>query len=82
MAEHNIKNLLTNIALDMTPDILCNGEYKAAGGRISINENSDIAYSKIYVRSELSDFLFSNTFLDTSDTVQHEFGSIYEVNGE
>jgi hypothetical protein len=36
----------------------------------------------IYNRNQFEDYLFSNTKLDTPSSTCHEFGMIYEENGE
>lgn len=80
--EYKIKRFLTDIALGMTPAKVWNGIYDATGGFLIVKENGDILCYHIYNRNKFEDYLFANTKLETPSSTRHEFGEIYEINGE
>jgi len=80
--EYKIKRFLTDIALGMMPSKVWTGKYDATGGYLIVKENGDILCYHIYNRNEFEDYLLSNTKLDTASSSRHEFGKIYEENGE
>lgn len=80
--EYKIKKFLTDTALGMTPAKVWNGEYDATGGYLIVKENGDIICYHIYDKNKFEDYLMANTILDTPSTSRHNFGKIYEVNGE
>lgn len=80
--EYKIKRFLTDVALGMMPSQVWSGEYDATGGYLIVKENGDILCYHIYNRNEFENYLLNNTKLDTASSSRHEFGEIYEVNGE
>ncbi len=80
--EYKIKRFLTDIALGMMPSKVWTGQYDATGGYLIIKENGDVLCYHIYNRNEFEDYLFNNTKLDTASSSRHDFGTIYEENGE
>jgi len=80
--EYKIKRFLTDIALGMMPSKVWTGEYDATGGYLIIKENGDVLCYHIYNRNEFENYLFNNTKLDTASSNRHDFGSVYEENGE
>ncbi len=80
--EYKIKRFLTDVALGMMPSKVWTGKYDATGGYLIVKENGDILCYHIYNRNEFEDYLFSNTKLDTASSLRHEFGKIYEENGQ
>lgn len=80
--EYKIKRFLTDIALGMMPSKVWTGQYDATGGYLIVKENGDILCYHIYNRNEFENYLFNNTKLDTASSSRHDFGSVYEENGE
>lgn len=79
---YKIKRFLTDIALGMMPSKVWTGELDATGGYLVVKENGDILCYHIYNRNEFEDYLFTNTKLETASSTRHEFGTIYEKNGQ
>ncbi|MEY4860614.1 MAG: hypothetical protein RL059_313 [Bacteroidota bacterium] len=80
--EYKIKRLLTDIALGMTPSKVWSGIYDATGGYLIVKENGEVLCYHIYNRNHFEDYLFNNTKLDTASSARHEFGNLYEKNGQ
>jgi hypothetical protein len=80
--EYKVKRFLTDIALGMMPSKVWTGQYDATGGYLIIKENGDVLCYHIYNRNEFEDYLFNNTKLDTASSSRHDFGTVYEENGE
>lgn len=80
--DYKIKRFLTDVALGMTPSKVWTGIYDATGGYLIVKENGDVLCYHIYNRNQFEDYLFTNTKLETASSTRHEFGKIYEKNGE
>lgn len=80
--EYKIKRFLTDVALGMTPSKVWTGIYDATGGYLIVKENGDVLCYHIYNRNQFEDYLFANTKLETASSTRHEFGKIYEDNGQ
>ena len=80
--DYKIKRFLTDVALGMTPSKVWNGIYDATGGYLIVKENGDVLCYHIYNRNQFEDYLFQNTKLETASSTRHEFGKIYEKNGQ
>lgn len=80
--EYKIKRFLTDVALGMMPSVVWTGQYDATGGYLIVKENGDVLCYHIYNKNEFEDYLFNNTKLDTASSTRHEFGTIYEENGQ
>lgn len=78
---HNVKEMLTNIALGMVPNTLWIGDIDATGGFIIVKEDGDVVCYHIYNRNEFKNYIFAATRFDTPSQSKHGFGSIYEENG-
>lgn len=79
---YKIKRLLTDIALGMMPSRVWSGELEATGGYLVIREDGEVVSYHIYNRNDFEDYLLNNTKLETASTTRHEFGSIYESEGQ
>lgn len=79
---HNVKELLTNIALGMVPNTLWTGDYEATGGFIIVKEDGDVVCYHIYNRNSFKNYIFAATRFDTPSQSKHGFGKIYEEDGE
>jgi len=80
--EYKIKHCLTDIALGMMPSKVWSGVYDATGGYLIVKETGEVLCYHIYNRNEFENYLFANTKLDTASSTRHEFGKIYEENGQ
>ena len=80
--EYKVKNLLTDIALGMTPGTVWQGRYDATGGYIIVKEDGELLCFHIYNRNDFQDYLLENTKLDTPSTTKYKFGEIYRDNGK
>lgn len=78
---YKIKRFLTDIALGMMPSKVWSGELDATGGYLVVKENGEVLCYHIYNRNEFEDYLFTNTKFETASSSRHEFGKIYEDNG-
>lgn len=76
--EYKIKNMLTDIALGMTPQKVWTGQYDATGGYIVVKEDGDIICYHIYNRTEFQNYLLNQTLLDTPSSGRYKFGEIYK----
>lgn len=79
---YKIKRFLTDIALGMMPGKVWNGTYDATGGYLIVKEDGDILCYHIYNKNEFEDYLFNNTKFDTASSKRHQFGYVYNDNGE
>jgi len=80
--EYKIKNLLTDIALGMTPKKPWNGIYDANGGYIVVKSDGEVLCYHIYNRNEFQQYLFDNTRFDTPSSSRHEFGVVFKEDGK
>ncbi|MEY4126806.1 MAG: hypothetical protein RL737_995 [Bacteroidota bacterium] len=80
--EYKIKRLLTDIALGMTPSKVWSGIYDATGGYLIVKENGDILCYHIYNRNHFENYLYNNTKLETASSSRHDYGYLYEANGQ
>lgn len=79
---YKIKRFLTDIALGMMPSKVWTGELDATGGYLVVKETGEVLCYHIYNRNEFEDYLFTNTKLETASSTRHEFGKVYEENGQ
>ncbi|MCM1308367.1 MAG: HpaII family restriction endonuclease [Butyrivibrio sp.] len=79
---HNVKEMLTNIALGMVPNTMWIGNYEATGGFIIVKEDGNVVCYHIYNRNSFKNYIFAATRFDTPSQSKHGFGKIYEENGE
>ncbi len=79
---YKIKRFLTDIALGMMPSKVWTGEIDATGGYLVVKDDGDILCYHIYNRNEFEDYLFTNTKLETASSTRHEFGIVYEQDGQ
>lgn len=79
---YKFKRFLTDTALGMMPSKVWTGELDATGGYLVVKENGDVLCYHIYNQNEFEDYLFTNTKLETASSNRHEFGKVYEENGQ
>ena len=82
MYEYKVKQFLLAFALGMTASKAWQGKFNANGGFIVVKEDGDIVCYHFFDRNDLEDYLFYNTRFETPSTTRHNFGNIYEVDGE
>ena len=80
--KYKMKQLLINVALGLVPNTDWDGFIKADGGYIIVKEDGDVVCFHIYNISELGEYLFNNTKLETGSTKRHKFASVYEEDGQ
>lgn len=77
-----IKQFLLAFALGVTYSTPWYGKFNANGGYIVVKEDGDIICYHFFDRNDLEDYLFFNTRFETLSTSRHNFGDIYQENGE
>lgn len=77
-----IKKLLCASALGMTPGKIWDGRDSANGGYIIIKRDGDILCYHIYNRDFFEEYLINNTSFDRPSATKHDYGHVYEENGE
>jgi len=80
--EYKIKNFIDAVALGMVPSKPWDGYSKAHGGYIVVKQNGDIVCYHLYNRDEFRSYLYENTRFEGASSSRHEYGSLYEENGE
>lgn len=76
--KYKIKQLLLNVALGMVPQTEWDGLFKADGGYIVVREDGEVVCFHVYNISQLSEYLFQNTTLETPSTSRYNFASLYQ----
>ena len=76
---HNIKTLLIEVALGMTPSRPWNGEYDATGGYIIVRPGGEIVCFHAYNREEFREYLLVSTKFETGSRKKHNFGHLYRI---
>lgn len=77
-----IKNLLRAVALGMVPSREWDTYLSAYGGYIIVKEDGTLVCYHLYNDDQFKDYLFDNTRLDTPSTTRHDFGALYEKDGQ
>lgn len=80
--KHKIQELLISVALGMQPSKKWHGASAATGGYIVIREDGELACYHIYERDRFKRYLYDNTRLETPSRTRHQFGSLYQENGQ
>lgn len=80
--EYKIKRFLTDVALGMMPSEVWTGHYDATGGYLVVKEDGDVLCYHVYNRNEFEDYIFNNTKLETASSTRHNFGILYEEDGD
>lgn len=75
---YKIKHLLTSAALGMMPASAWNGRFDANGGYLVVKKDGDILCYHFYDRNRFEDYLYSNAYLERSDTSRHQYASIIQ----
>ena len=80
--EHNIKEMLCDIALGMKPATEWNGIDEATGGYIVVKSDGDVLAYHIYNRDRFKNYLFANTKFDSGSEKRYGHCALYEEEGE
>lgn len=80
--EYKIKQFLLAFALGMTVGTVWDGKFNANGGYIIVKEDGSIVSYHFFDRNDLEDYLFYNTYFETPSTSRHDYGYVYQENGQ
>jgi type II restriction enzyme len=69
------------ITLSMMPKSPWGGLTPDEGGIIIVKDDGEVVCFHLYESSNLENYIFDNTKLDTPSSSRHNFGYIYEENG-
>jgi len=79
---YKIKQLLSVVALGLTPTAVWTGIYDANGGYLIVKADGSLVCYHIYNWNAFQDYLFEHTYLDTPSTTRHRFCKLYQENGK
>ena len=79
---HKVKEMLCAIALGMKPATEWDGTDEASGGYIIVKTNGDVLAYHVYNRDAFRDYLLTNTKFEKASTTRHDYGTLYEHDGE
>ena len=77
-----VKTLLRAIALGMVPSQEWDTYLSTYGGYIIVKNDGALVCYHLYNDDQFKDYLFENTKFETPDSKRHEFGKLYEKDGE
>lgn len=80
--DFKVKNFLRAVALGMVPGKPWNARLTAYGGYIIVKDTGELVCYHLYNDDDFKDYLYENTKLDTPDAKRHDFGYLYEEDGE
>jgi type II restriction enzyme len=80
--EYKIKHFLTDSSLGMTGTKVWSGTYDVTGGYLIVKDDGDVLCYHIYNRNQFENYLFANTKFETPSSTKHEFGKVYEDQGQ
>jgi len=79
---YKFKKFLASAALGMKPATEWQGIDEVSGGYIIVTKQGDVVAYHIYNRNYFEEYLLNNTKYEVPSTSRHNFGSVYEVDGE
>ena len=79
---YKFKKFLTAVALGMKPATVWDGLDEGTGGYIVVTKEGNVLAYHIYNRNYFEEYLLSNTKYETASTSRHDFGEVYNENGE
>ncbi len=79
---YKMKKFLTDIALGMMPASVWTGTFDATGGYLIVKKDGEILCYHLYNRNQFEDYLLYNTKFETASSSKHNFGFLYEDEGE
>ncbi|SMN02602.1 Type II restriction enzyme HpaII [uncultured Candidatus Thioglobus sp.] len=80
--EYKIKSFLETATLGMVPSKVWDGFTKAYGGYIVVKNNGEVVCYHLYNRDEFLTYLYENTKFESASSSRHDYGKIYQENGE
>lgn len=80
--EYKVKKFLSDSALGMRSSIVWDGRTDANGGYIIVRKDGEVLCYHLYNHDEFQEYLVKNTKFETPSTTRHDFGYIYEVDGQ
>jgi type II restriction enzyme len=82
MYELIVKKFLIDYALGMRAAEVWKRNYQATGGYLVVKDDGELICYHFYFAKNFEDYLFNNTRLETPDHGKHDFGRIYNENGQ
>lgn len=79
---YKVKSFLRAVALGMVPSREWNTRLSTYGGYIIVRDDGMLLCYHLYNDDDFRDYLFNSTKLDTPSTSRHDFGYLYEQDGE
>lgn len=79
---YKVKSFLRAVALGMVPSREWNTRLSTYGGYIIVRDDGMLLCYHLYNDDDFRDYLFNSTKLDTPSTSRHDFGYLYEEDGE
>lgn len=76
--KYKVKQLLISSALGMVPGTDWDGVVKADGGYVIVRADGEVVCYHVYNISDLSEYLFNNTKLDTPSSGRHPFAVFFQ----
>ncbi|CAC9596840.1 Type II restriction enzyme HpaII (EC 3.1.21.4) [uncultured Gammaproteobacteria bacterium] len=80
--EYKIKSFLETATLGMVPSKVWDGFTKAYGGYIVVKNNGEVVCYHLYNRDEFLTYLYENTKFESASSMRHDYGKIYQKEGE
>lgn len=80
--EFKSKQLLVSIALGMVPSRPWDGLMLAHGGYLVVKPQGELVCYHAIHRDLFLEYLFQNTKFETASTSRHDFGTLYEKDGQ
>ena len=81
--KNNIFEFIKAITLGMMPSNKWDGNYEISGGLLTVKNDGDVlCHHLFYDKQSLNNYLYKNTKLETPSTSRHDFGEIFEDNGD
>lgn len=77
-----VKNLLRAVALGMVPSQEWDTYLSTYGGYIVVKNDGALVCYHLYNDDQFKDYLFENTKFETPSSSRHDFGKLYEKDGQ
>jgi len=68
--------------MGMRPATEWDGDTTKFKGIILVKNDGDVVFYYLYNRKSFEEYLYNNVRFDRPDTSRHQYGAIYEENGE
>ncbi len=77
-----MKSFLEASTLGMVPSKIWDGFTNADGGYIIVKNNGEVVCYHLYNRNEFLTYLYENTKFESASSARHDYGKIYQKEGE